>query len=337
MILVTGGTGMIGAYLLLECAKKKHPLRAIYRKKESLEYLKSFFEKMGPKGSKFFYEIDWVQTDLNDIYGLELAFKEVDIVYHCAAKVSLAYFHKEKLIKTNVEGTKNIVNLCIKHKVKKLGFVSSIASLGVDKSIKLVDESHTWANNKNHTPYAYSKYKAELEVWRGSEEGLKVIIINPGVILGTHFWKRSSRTILRRIYKGLLFYPTGKIAIVSIGDVVKSLMQLMDSTIYNERFILVEENFKQKTLLDKIAVGLKKKKTYFPLSKIILIFLFFLDKTLCFFRLKKLFMSIALIDVLCSQQEYDGSKITRKLPFNYSNSDKTLKKIFKTYLLEFNL
>lgn len=331
MILVTGGTGMVGAHVLLECVKKKQKTRAIYRRKESLIKIRELFETLAPKQPHFFDTIEWVQTDLNDLCNLEKAFHGITHVYHCAAKVSFAQFHQEKLLKTNVEGTANVVNLCLQYKVKKLVYVSSIASIGAEKNIKEIDETHSWSNSQDHTPYAYSKYGAELEVWRASQEGLAVVIINPGVILGAHFWHRSSGTIIQRIGKGLRYYFPGKTAVVALEDVVKALLLLMESSIKNERFILVSETIPQKVLLDKIADALNKKRPSFRLSKKLLLVLFIFEKTLDVLMLRKNFLSISLVEALCNDQEYDGSKISTSLSFKYSSTDAVIKKIAAYY------
>ena len=331
MILVTGGTGMVGAHLLLACAKKKQSVRATYRREEHLEKIRALFQKLAPEDPECFDRVEWVKTHLNDLRNLDLAFEGVTQVYHCAAKVSMAQYHKEKLFKTNIEGTANIVNLSLKHKVKKLGYVSSIAALGAGKEVKTVDENHFWSSTENHTAYAYSKYGAELEVWRGAQEGLEVIIVNPGVILGAHFWSRSSGTIFQRVASGLHFYPTGKTGVVSLEDVVKSLVLLMESQIKNERFILVSENIKQKILLDKIATALKKKKPFFPLWKGGLIFLFILEKTMDVLGLKKNYLSLSLIDSLCGEQRYDGTKISKQISFTYSDTDEAIVNITEHY------
>ena len=331
MILVTGGTGMVGSHILLECVKKNEPIRAIYRRDESLKHIKSLFKKSFPENINLFKSIEWIKTDLNDLVGLDIAFKGVQYVYHCAAKVSLVQFHEKKLLKTNIEGTANIVNLCIKHKIKKLGYVSSIASLGAEKNVKVVNENHPWSSGQNHTPYAYSKYNAELEIWRASQEGINVVIINPGVILGAHFWHRGSGAIFEKVNKGLKYYSTGNTPIVCLNDVVDVLIILMDSSIKNERFILVSENLKQKTLLDKIALAFKTKKPSFRLSKGILYILLVIDKTLNFFGLRKSYLSFALIDSICNDQKYDGSKILNKINFNYRKTDVIINQIVKNY------
>jgi len=331
MILVSGATGMVGSHVLFACAQKNLPLIALYRREESVQKIEQLFKTLAPKHPEYFSRIRWEQVELNDIIGLDSLFKHVKQVYHCAAKISFAQFQQEKLNKTNIEGTANMVNLALKYQVDKFAYVSSIAALGVEQTIPLVNEDHHWNSDQNHTTYAHSKYGAELEVWRASQEGLNVVIVNPGLILGSHFWERSSGTLIRRIAKGLRFYPIGSVGIVALEDVVNPLILLMESNIKNERFILVSENLKYKDLLGKIAKSLNKKPPKFPLTKGLLYTLYVLDKILYALGIKKSFLSQAFVQSLCSHQKYDGSKIEKKLAFSYQDTKITLEKISKDY------
>ena len=325
MILITGGTGFLGAHLILKCSIMKLKIRAIYRRQEKVNEVELFFKKFAPKDDKNCFErIEWIKTNLNDIISLDMALIGVDQVYHCAAKVSFANFHKDKLLKTNVEGTTNIVNLCIKHKVKKLVYVSSIASIGAEKDIKIINESSSWFKNQKHTHYAYSKFASEMEVWRGIQEGLNAIIVNPGVIIGYDFSSNSNNFIFNRVNKESLFYSIGRIALVDVSDVVKAMILLMSSNIKNERFILVSENMSQKEFFDKIALKVKKRKARFPLKRGILTSLLIAEKILNIFRIKKRFLSYALIDAVCSLQKYDGEKIKKNINFNYTQVENSL-------------
>ena len=215
--------------------------------------------------SYYLKSIDWVNVNLNDIVSLDDAIRGVDFVYHCAAKVSLADHHKDELFKTNIEGTSNVVNICLKHKVKKLLYLSSISSIGAENNVKIINESHSWDDNRNYTLYAHSKNASELEVWRGSQEGLNVIIVNPGLILGDSVNNSSMKKILK-IATAIFFYPTGKVAIIDIDDVSRILMLLLNSSVKNERFILVSENIDQRILFDKFRLSIGKRKTFFPIN-----------------------------------------------------------------------
>jgi len=332
MILVTGGTGIVGAHLLLKCVEQNTKVVATYRREESLKKIKTLFENQSPNHLKHFKTIEWIKAPLNDLTLLNNAFKNIDYVYHCAAKVTLADSRIEKLMKSNVEGTANIVNTSIKHKIKKLVYVSSIAAIGAEKNIITVDEDSSWNSDQNHTAYAYSKYGAELEVWRGSQEGLNVVIVNPGVILAGELWGRSTATLFRDVANGMRFYPTGSAAVVTVEDVVNVLIKLMKSDILNERFILVAKNISQKELLSKIATSIGIKPPNIPLKKWFLYSVFLFEKIFKLIGIRKNFLSIALIETLTSNQKYKGSKICGAINFHYSNIDETIKRIGTSFI-----
>jgi len=327
MILITGGTGIVGAHLLLKCVKQNTKVVATYRREESLKKIKTLFANLSPNHLKHFNTIEWIKAPLNDLTLLNNAFKNIDFVYHCAAKVTLADSRVEKLMKSNVEGTANIVNASIKHKIKKLVYVSSIAAIGAEKNIVTIDEDASWNSDQNHTAYAYSKYGAELEVWRGSQEGLNVVIVNPGVILAGELWGRSTATLFRDVANGLRFYPIGSTAVVDVEDVVNVLMKLMKSDILNERFILVAKNISQKELLSKIGASIGIKPPNIPLKKWFLYCAFVFEKILKIMGIRKNFLSLALIKTLTNDQKYDGSKVCEAIDFHYSDIDETIKRI----------
>ncbi len=317
MILIIGGTGLVGSHLILECYRENLKLRVTYRSVEKLNSLKYHLKKNYLMKLSYLNSIDWVHVNLNDIISLDEAVRGVDFVYHCAAKVSLADYDKDELIKTNIEGTSNVVNICLKHKVKKLLYLSSISSIGAENNVKIINESHSWDDNRNFTLYAHSKNASELEVWRGSQEGLNVIIVNPGLILGDNLNNSSMKKILKIANSNFFFYPTGKVAIIDIDDVSRILMLLLNSSVKNERFILVSENIDQRILFDKFRLSIGKRKTFFPLTKFLLNFFLIVETILNNLGIRKRFMSQAIIQTLCSKQIYDGSKVSRLLSFEY--------------------
>ena len=317
MILIIGGTGLVGSHLILECYKENLKLRVTYRSKEKLNNLKHHLKKKHLIKSCYLKSIDWVHANLNDIVSLDDAIRGVDFVYHCAAKVSLADYDKDELFKTNIEGTSNVVNMCLKYKVKKLLYLSSISSIGANNDVKIINESHSWDDNRDYTFYARSKNASELEVWRGSQEGLNVIIVNPGLILGDNGNNSSIKKILKIAHNNFFFYPTGKVAVIDINDVSRILIMLLNPSIKNERFILVSDNIDQRMLLDKFRLSIGKRKAFFPLSKFLLNFFLIGEIILQTLGIRKRFMSRAIIQTLCSKQIYDGSKVSRLLSFEY--------------------
>jgi dihydroflavonol-4-reductase len=252
MILVTGGTGLVGFHLLRQLSEEKEAIRAIYRTEKKLQHIKNLFEAANKLAE--FEKIDWVQADILDIPALETAFTDVSYVYHCAAIVSFDPKDEDKLYQNNIVGTANVVNISLSTTVKKLCFVSSISALGNGTEHNLLVNEETERNNEAiRSDYSISKFGAEMEVWRGFQEGLDVVIVNPGVIFGNGFPKEGSNLFIQNIKNGQSFYTLGKLGIVAVEDVVKAMTTLMKSTISGERFILVAEDVTYKELFDRIA------------------------------------------------------------------------------------
>ena len=130
--------------------------------------------------------------------------------------------------------------------------MSTIAAIGPSAKWKEVDENTEW-NDLNVSVYGRTKHEAELEVWRGSQEGLSVVIMNPGVVLGPGFWHTGSGTFFKYAAKGKKTFIPGGTGFVSVTDVTTSMIKLMASNVERERFILVNENLTYETLFQKIA------------------------------------------------------------------------------------
>ncbi|MDI1316303.1 NAD-dependent epimerase/dehydratase family protein [Flavobacterium sp.] len=259
MIVVTGGTGLVGAHLLLNLAENEVAIRAIYRKNAGIEKTKALFQLY--QKEHLFSKIEWIQADITDVPSLEMVFNNVDYVYHCAGCISFDPKHEDKLRKINIEGTANIVNFCLAYNIKKLCHVSSIAALGDVISNKTsINEEAEWNPEVLHSDYAISKYGAEMEIWRAQQEGLNAVIVNPGVIFGAGFWNQGSGLFFSEIKKGLPFYTNGTTGYVGITDVVKIMIQLMKSEIVGERFAVVAENLTFKEVIFKIAENLNVRK-----------------------------------------------------------------------------
>ena len=261
MILVTGGTGLVGSHLLFQLLKSNMAIRAIYRREKTLKRVKHVFSYFSDDAETLFNKIEWIEADINNIPQLQAAFKGITHVYHCAAFVSFEPDKYRLLRKINIEGTANIVNLCLSHKVEKMCYVSSIATIGHQSNPeKLIDEHTEWNPEDDNNVYAITKYGAELEVWRGTQEGLDAVIVNPGIIIGAGYWNGgSSGNMFKRMHNGMSYYTTGVTGFVDVWDVVNAMQWLMTSTIKNEGFILVAESLSFKTVQTKIAEALEVK------------------------------------------------------------------------------
>jgi len=254
MILVTGGTGLLGSHLLWRLVQNEVPVKAIYRSEGSLNEVKTIFSYYTDKASSYFDKISWVKGDITDVPSLENAFVGVTHVYHTAALISFNPAAWDSLKKVNVEGTANIVNLCIAHNVKKICYASSIAAIGKSLDGSTITEQNEWLETETSV-YALSKHLAEMEVWRGSQEGLKVVIVNPGIILGPGNWNRGSLRLFKNAARGMHSYFPGGSGFVSVNDVASILTQLMQMDIYNERYITIAQNMSYQELFTLIGAS----------------------------------------------------------------------------------
>lgn len=320
MILITGATGLVGANLAIQLLEKEQTIRAIYRSIESQKNTKKLFDLY--KKTNLFDKIEWIQADILDIPSLEIAFKNIDYVYHCAALISFDPADEEKLRKTNIEGTANIVNFCIEKKIKKLCYVSSIVALGDKKQHEqYINEATDWNPEKNHSDYAISKYGAEMEVWRGYQEELSVVIVNPGVILGAGFIGKGSNEIFSIVKKRLFFYTKGITGFVAATDLVLIMQKLMESSISGERFCVVSENKNFQDITFKIAEAYNIKKPSIYATRLLTGFATHLDWILNFLKLRKSTFSKQIETSLHSKDIYSNLKIIETLNFKFLSID----------------
>ncbi len=264
MILLTGGTGLVGSHLLYELTIEGKKVRALKRKGSRIDIAEKIFEWYNPERYQDQFKlIEWVDGDLSDIFSLRDALQGVKHVYHCAAVVSFVPSERPKMLKINIDGTANLVNACLMENVEKLCHCSSISALGRPDRGTWVDESLIWKTSRKNSYYSISKFGAEREVWRGSEEGLKVVIVNPSVIIGPGDPYRSSARLFTTVKDGLRFYSSGSTGFVDARDVAKAMQVLTESDINDERYILNSENISYKELFEIFARHAKVKPPFF--------------------------------------------------------------------------
>ena len=325
MILVTGGTGLVGSHLLYQLISKGYSVRAFIRKKSNIEKVRKVFSYYTENFNDLIDKIEWFYGDILDIYKLEEAFKGVTKVYHCAALISFNNKNKTELLKVNIEGTENVVNLCIEQNIEKLCYVSSIASLGGSENGDFITEKNLWTPSDNHSIYSISKFKSEMEVWRGIQEGLNAVIVNPSVILGPGFWKSGSGELFSKAQKGMFFYTSGKTGFVDVRDVAKCMIELAESNISNERFILNSENLSYKDLFCEISTAFGVRKPRFNAGKNLLKLALIADSILSFVRIKKKEITKSIVKSSLNKSQYSNQKIKESIDFKFIPINETVR------------
>lgn len=321
----------MGAHLLYHLLLKNDAVCAIHQKNSNLMAVKSVFDLYTNDSQALFTKIRWIEAPLDDIPALERAFENVDQVYHCAALVSFQSSDYQKMRRVNIEGTTNIVNLCISTNVGKLCFVSSVAAIEKGMEGELIDESDKWTNTTDKSGYAITKYGAEMEVWRASQEGVPVVIVNPGVILGAGFWHKGTGRMFTNVDKGLRFYSNGITGFVGVKDVALIMIELMNSNISNQRFIIISENLSFRKILFLMADALKRERPKIKINK-------FMSE--CIWRLESLRSKITGSRPILTKRSarsalsnhpYTSEKIKTELGYEFEPIAECIKNIAESY------
>ncbi|MGB5990402.1 MAG: NAD-dependent epimerase/dehydratase family protein [Marinifilaceae bacterium] len=338
MILVTGGTGLVGSHLLYELTSSDFNVKAIKRKTSSLENLKQCFEYYTKDYKKLLNKIEWVEADVSDKDSLKEALKNVKILYHCAAMVSFNPQDKEKMRNINIQGTKNIVELCTENEIR-LCFVSSIASLGDYNYVKgkefqndPVDEFTSLNPDSPHSEYSITKFKSEEIVWEGINNGLNAVIVNPSVILGFGHWNTGSSKLITMAAKGVSFYTKGRTGYVDVRDLVKAMHLLTISNIKSDRFLLSAGNYSYQELFCLISKGMGMKEPKYYATPFITGIAWRIEKVKEIFSGKKasLTKETARSSHKCSL--YNGNKIKNSINgFQYRAFGESIEDICKAY------
>ena len=326
MILVTGATGLVGGNLIWQLLQQNERVVAIRRATSKLEPLYHIFSFYTSDPEAYMARIDWRIADVLDSGSLNAAMQEITVLYHCAAVVSFVD-NAGILLDTNVIGTKNVVEAALKHGVAKLCFVSSIAACGHEKGNSPIDENSIWEDRENRSLYSRSKYYSELEVWLGIEKGLTAVIVNPGIILGVSGTNNGSSQLFSQVSKGLPFYTNGGSGYVDVRDVATIMIQLVNSTISGERFILVSENCSNRDVLGWMADGFGKRRPFIGISKRMLVMVGCISEII-----GKLFHFNPLIDrstarTATNRQYYSNTKIKTALDFQFTGVETCILKV----------
>lgn len=311
-IFITGITGLLGSYLAAEFLTKGE-LHGLKRKDSSLRLL-------GDIASK----IIWHEGEINDAGFLEEVFLEMDLIIHSAALVSYDRRDEDRLMKINVEGTTNVVNAMLTNGNKNLIHISSVAALGKTPGQATIDENHKWIESEYNTPYAISKYHAELEVWRGVQEGIRALVVNPALILGKLTDKRSSTQVYDYVLNENKYYPAGTANYIDARDAAKVVLKLYEKDIWNERFILSAAGLPYKDFFEEMASIFGKKAPNKKVNKKLLRIGLFIVSIGRFLRITQNPLNRQTAMVSQMKVTMDNSKVRKLISHNFYTLKATL-------------
>ena len=330
MIFVTGGTGLVGSHILMRLILENKKFKALKRSTSKTSICKKVFKFYNL--SNKFLQINWVEGDINDIPFLEEEIRECNFIIHAAAMVSFNPRDISIMNKVNIEGTANIVNVALDNNIKKIAYVSSIATLAREKKSKLINESNYFENTGTESNYAISKFYAEQEVWRASAEGIDVVIVNPSVILGPGDWSKGSSQMFKKSYNGLSFYTEGVTGFVDVLDVSKITIDLLFSEIVNERFIVSSENLSYKHFFENLAIEFGQPSPKFKANKFLSEIVWRTEMIRCFFTKSNPLITKETAISSRRKAYYSNEKIKNALGYNFIKINSSIKKYCKFFI-----
>lgn len=311
-ILITGITGLVGS----ELARAFSSLGTIHGLKREGADLAA----LGLEG----LSIHWHEGDILDFNSLLEAMEGIDMVIHSAGKVSFLPKDEKSLFQVNHQGTAQVVNALLAAGVSKLVYVSSVAALGQVPEQDAYDETSTWVDGPDQTAYALSKYRAELEVWRGEQEGLQVLVVNPAVVLGKLAYARSSGALYQAVLNGLPFFPTGNLNYIDVRDVAAITRALVDKEAWGERFVLSKESIPYQAFFQQAAQTFGGSVPKRALPNWGIAWGIPILKTLARLLGKNLQLTAAVARNAQRKTQYSNQKVERYLQFRYRELQDTL-------------
>lgn len=329
MILVTGGTGLVGSYLLYELTRKGHKVRALLRPGKKPYETRKIFSCLSAENEHLIDQVEWFEGDVLDPFSLQQAMQGVEFVYHCAALISFNPAELKEMLQVNIEGTANVVNACLENGIKKLCHVSSIASLGQPEKGEIIDENSKWKTSSNNSGYAISKYGGEREVWRGIEEGLNAVIVNPSVIIGAGCHAKATNKLFHSIKHFLPFYTPGINGYVDVRDVAKAMILLMESDLNSERFVLNSENLSLRDFFAKAADILEKPHPKIAINGKLLNLLAWMDEMRGRISRAKPLLTRENVRAAMSKSYYSSEKFSTAFKYNFISIEDSLREAFR--------
>lgn len=326
---ITGANGFLGVHIIHHLLSEGHAVKGIVRPGASM----SEFEDV-----QLFYDLDeesytrleWCTCTLYDMLGLESILDGVDYVIHLAGVISYLQKDFDYMLEVNQKYTANVVNACLSSGIKKLLYCSSIAAVTKTTNGDMVTEDIEWNNEVSHSNYGYTKHLGEYEIWRGREEGLKTVAINPGIILGYGDWSKGSNKLFRNAATSFPFYSKGVTGWVGVEDVAKVTLKLCQDPTAIGRYILVSENKSFQEVSNAMALNFGVKKPWIEVKG-------FLYKAVYTFVSIKEFLGLGgmlskeTVRASVSVNRFDNNKTRAKLDFGFEKIEDVVKKAAKGY------
>lgn len=234
-IVVTGATGLVGAHVVACLLAQGKKVCAVRRETSDIGYVERIVRYYGIEVAG---NLEWVVGDVRDRLAMSEIIKGAAEVYNCASMMSFDKKERDLMWSVNVDGTANVVEVALESNVESFCHLSYVGAIGHTSDGSQIDEMTVYQPDDKRTVYSQSKFRQEMEVWRGIEHGLNAVIVNPGIVVGPY--SESEKAIMAGDIASEL--GIGSMGYVDVRDVAKAMTELVEAKKYGERYILVSEN-----------------------------------------------------------------------------------------------
>jgi dihydroflavonol-4-reductase len=240
-ILVTGGSGFLGANLVKALLQRGHAVRVLHRAQSSLVALDGL-------------PVEHAMGDILEPDSVARAVDGCDMVFHVAAISSYWRSRREHVYRANVVGTRIVMEACLRAGIARVVHTSSVAAIGIPPPGMVGTEETPFDAVSATFAYADSKRRAEEEVHRAIDRGLPAVIVNPATVLGAGDHYLISGSIVIACARGRLpVVPPGGMCVADVDAVVQGHIAAAERGRIGERYILGGENLSHLELGAMIA------------------------------------------------------------------------------------
>lgn len=254
-ILVTGATGFLGSHVVRAALRRGFKVRGLIRKPSSLRNLKGL-------------PVELWRGDIRSKESIREALKGCQWLFHMAAEYRFTSLEGKKILQTNIEGTKTVLQAAKEAGVERIVYTSSTATIGIPEYGGAGNELTPLSKKDLVGPYKRSKYYAELEAQRAAYAGVPIVIVNPSAPVGSHDSKPTptGKFIVDFLNGKLFAYADTGLNLVDAEDVAEGHLLAAEKGIVGERYILGNQNLDFRTILQMLSqiTGMKPPKIRLP-------------------------------------------------------------------------
>ncbi len=244
---VTGGTGFIGINLIKRLCEEDWQVTALHRKTSNLKYIKEF-------------PVQLVEGSITDKSSLITAIPEhTEVVFHVAGDTNQWSKRKAQQTAIHVDGTRNMTEVATQKGVKTFIHTSSVSVWGPPKK-GTINEGSPQHGETSWLNYEKTKWQAEQIALNATKQGMKVVCINPGSVVGPYDINTYATMFFALRDGEMPGIPPATCPIVHVNDVVEAHISAVEKGRNGHRYIVVGEHISMKTFVEEIARLLGKNK-----------------------------------------------------------------------------